>query len=349
MTWRHSVLSSFSITGQVFRRAPPQGGDAGMRRVRDVDDLTPLVTRIRNEPALRAKLELDAVADILGGDGDDAGLISIVDRWAGVVSARRVNDADLARDPARTAYRGVVSVLGNMAASGARAMGLLNTISGPPRMFRTAFAGVRAAADAFGVPVLGGDTAVDGEPSLSVFAVGWTGRPLSSAHIRPGDELVMVTCDDVTLERTADGLVLDHLDGSRASRAAADLDLIPSLSDIGAVWAARDISRAGLVGSVVQLLESAGSLGVAVDLDALIPPGNVTLEDYLVAAQTFGFILSGERDRIRSEADAVGLACRSLGVVDDSGVVRLRRGEREVPVWDLTRERLTGLRSAPVT
>lgn len=319
-----------------------------MRRVRNVDDLTPLVTRIRTEPALRAKLELDAVADVIGGDGDDAGLISIVDRWAGVLSCHRVNDADLARDPARAAFRGVAAVLANMAASGSRAMGLVNTLSGPPEMHRTVLEGVRAASTAFDVPVLGGDTSVQGDPSLSVFAVGWTSRPLSSAHLRSGDELVMVTCPDVVLERTAEGLVLDHLDGARGSRAAADLDLIPSLADIGAAWAARDIARAGLVGSVIQLLESAGSLGASVDLDALAPPEGVSLDDYLVAAQTFGFILSGESERIRSEAEAVGLDCRSLGPVDDSGVVRLRRGDAEVPVWDLTRERLTGLRAAPM-
>ncbi len=313
-----------------------------------MDDLTPIVTRIRTEPALRAKLELDAVADVVGGDGDDGGLISIVDRWAGVVSARRVNGTDLVRDPERAGFRGVVAVLGNMAASGSRAMGLVNTLSGPPDALRPVLQGVRAAAEVFDVPVLGGDTETAGEPSLSIFAVGWTGRPLSAAHLRPGDELVMMTCDEVALTRTQEGLVLDHLDGPRGSRAAADLDLIPSLSDIGAVWAARDISRAGLVGSVIQLLESAGSLGMSVDLDALVPPDGVGLEDYLVAAQTFGFILSGDRGRIRSEADAAGLACRALGIVDDSGIVRLRRGDAEVPVWDLTRERLTGLRASPV-
>lgn len=316
-----------------------------LRRVGDVEDLTPLVTRIRTAPGLRAKLELDAVAETLGGDGDDAGLVSIVEQWAGVLSCRRVNDADLARDPARTAYRGVIATLSNMAASGARAMGLVNAVSGAPGTHRPILEGIRAAAEAFDVPVLGGDTTVGGEPSLSVFAVGWTSRPLSAAHLRPGDELVMVTCSDVVLERTGEGLVLDHLDGPRGARAAADLDLIPSLSDIGAAWAARDISRSGLVGSVIQLLESAGSLGASIDLDALTPPEGVSLEDYLVAAQTFGFILSGERERIRSEVEAASLDFRLLGVVDDSGVVRLRRGGAEVPVWDLTRERLTGLRT----
>ncbi len=311
-----------------------------------MDDLTPLVSRIRTASGVRAKLELDAVAEILGGDGDDAGLIPIVDQWAGAVATHRVPTSDIAADPWRAAHRGVVSALANVAASGARAMALVSSPAGPVDTVRRMLAGVRDAATAFDVPVLGGDTAVDDVPALAVVAVGWTGRPLSCVNVRPGDRLVMVTTMEVAVRRPdATRIVLDHLDGARAERAAADLDLIPSLSDIGAAWAARDISRAGVVGTVIQLLESAGGYGTSIDVDALPVPGGMPLGDYVTAAQTFGFVLAGDPARIRPEADAVGLTFRELGTVDSSGTVRLRRGDAEVPLWDLTQERLTGLRA----
>lgn len=318
-------------------------------RVRTVDDLTPLVTRIRTAPGVRAKLELDAVAEIIGGDGDDAGLIPIVDQWAGAVATHHVLAGDIAADPWRAAHRGLVSALANVAASGARAMAVVSSPAGPVDVVRRMLEGVRDGATAFDVPVLGGDTVVDDDPSLTVVAVGWTSRPLSCANVRPGDDLVIVTCEEAAVCRTAAGeTVLDHLDGARAGRAAADLDLIPSMSDIGAAWAARDISRAGAVGTVIQLLESAGGYGADIDVEALPVPAGMSLEDYVTAAQTFGFVLAGDPERIRAEVDAVGLTFRVLGRVDASGVVRLRRGDAEVPVWDLTRERLTGLRASPV-
>lgn len=317
-------------------------------RVRTVDDLTPLVTRIRTAPGVRAKLELDAVAEIIGGDGDDAGLIPIVDQWAGAVSTHRVLASDIAADPRRAAHRGVVSALANVAASGARAMALVSSPAGSVDVVRRMLEGVRDAASAFDVPIVGGDTVVDDDPALTVVAVGWTSRPLSCMNVRPGDDLVMVTSPDAVVCRPAGGgIVLDHLDGARAERAAADLDLIPSLSDIGAAWAARDISSAGAMGTVIQLLESAGGYGADIDVDALPVSAGMSLDDYVTAAQTFGFVLAGDPERIRAEVDAVGLTFRALGRVDASGVVRLRRGDAEVPVWDLTRERLTGLRASP--
>lgn len=315
-----------------------------------MDDLSTLITHIRQAPGLREKLELDAVAEILGGEGDDAGLLTVVGDWAGALAAHVVPAPDLAMVPTAAAYRGVVMALNNLAATGSRAMALVVTLGGDADRIRPALEGVRDAAIAYDVPILGGDSRMAGDLALAVVAVGWTSRPLASANVRPGDHLVMVTCDDVGVERHDDGrIILDHLVGARREHAVADLALIPSLAEVGAAWAGRDISRAGVIGSAIQMLESAGSYGAAIDVDALPVPDAVTLDDYVTAAQTFGFILAGDVDRIRAEGDAVGLRVACIGEVDASSVVRLRRGETEVPVWDLRRERLTGMRAADLS
>ena len=76
----------------------------------------------------------------------------------------------------------------------------------------------------------------------------------------------------------------------RAEKVAGDVRVLAEVADSGACVAAKDISMAGLVGSLAMLLEH-GRFGVTVDLDRLPRPVDVPLERWLGCFPSFGFLL----------------------------------------------------------
>ena len=63
-----------------------------------------------------------------------------------------------------------------------------------------------------------------------------------------------------------------HLRGPRRrARAARTSTLLAEAAEAGEAWAARDVSMPGVAGSLLQLCESAGGLGCALDLDGAAP------------------------------------------------------------------------------
>jgi uncharacterized protein len=99
-----------------------------------------------------------------------------------------------------------------------------------------------------------------------------------------------------------------------------------------------------VAGSLLQLCESAGGLGAALDLDALPVPPGMALERWLLSFPSYGFLLVGDPTALVDRFAAAGLACAPVATLDGCGALRLRAGGDEEPVWDLAAEPLTGLR-----
>ena len=80
-----------------------------------------------------------------------------------------------------------------------------------------------------------------------------------------------------------------------------------------------------------MLLEPTGA-GAAVDLDRLPRPSDVSLAEWTAAFPLYGFLLCAPPDRADECAEAFrerGLACQSVGTLDDTGDLRVRLGGRE--------------------
>jgi selenophosphate synthetase-related protein len=109
--------------------------------------------------------------------------------------------------------------------------------------------------------------------------------------------------------------------------------------------AAKDVSMAGIVGSLAMLLECK-SLGVTVDLDAVPVPAAVEMADWLRAFPCFAFLLCApagrEDDCARPFLDR-GIRAAVVGTIDDSGEVAVSRAGRRAVVVDLGTEVVTGL------
>jgi selenophosphate synthetase-related protein len=117
----------------------------------------------------------------------------------------------------------------------------------------------------------------------------------------------------------------------------------------GAAVAAKDVSMAGILGSLGMLLECSG-LGVTVDLDALPRPADVGMVQWLGCFPCLAFLLCAPPDREKDCMAAFherGLVAEVVGTLDDSGLLRIAAGGATATVLDVTTEPVTGLPPAP--
>jgi selenophosphate synthetase-related protein len=314
--------------------------------------LADVVRRFRDHAGRRAKASMGLVAETLGptdwvhGPGDDAAVVSAGSDGSTLAAGEAIWPPFVEADPYGAGTAAVVANVNDIAAMGGRSLGLVDTIVGPEPTARRILEGIARAALLYRVPVVGGHLAIrDGPPSVSAFVVGRAERVLASANAVPGLVLLVAAA---TRGRMHPGFPFFSSLREREHSLAGDVDVLPTIAERGWCRAAKDISMAGTLGSLAMLLEPT-RCGVVVDLDSIPRPSDVPIERWLDVFPSFGFLLCVPDDRVedcRSVFAERGLACESVGVLDESGRLRVRSGAEEAVLLDLTQERVTGLRGA---
>jgi selenophosphate synthetase-related protein len=314
-------------------------------------ELAALVTTVREHPGLSAKSVIGLVSEVfgpsdwLGGPGDDGAAVPLAGTNV-VVCGEALLPRFVQADPFGAGIAAVLTNVNDLAAMGATPLGIVDTIAADDDTARRVLEGIRHGCDLYAVPLLGGHlTRHAGEPSLSAFGVGSTGHPLSVANIRPGQSLVVACATDGDLR--ADFPFFRSFE-VRAGDVAGDVGVLAEVAASGACVAAKDVSMAGLVGSLAMLLEH-GRFGATVDLDVLPRPAGVPLDRWLTCFPSFGFLLCvppGSEDACTRPFRARGLRAAVVGEIDSTGEVALRRGSDRLVAIDLADDRVTGLRRA---
>jgi len=311
-------------------------------------DLPGLIQSVRAHPGVTAKSEIGLVTDVFGGTdwlagpGDDGAVVPQAGTSL-VVGGEAILPSFVAADPHGAGVAAVTTNLNDLAAMGAWPLALVDTVTGPRPAIQRVLEGMRWAAGLYQVPVVGGHlTVTDGPPGLSAFGLGRADRPLSARYAEPGQSLVVACCVDGRMR--ADFPFFPSFD-ERGERLAGDVRLLAEGASAGWVAAAKDVSMAGLVGSLAMLLEC-NRLGVTLDLDAVPVPPGVALEQWINCFPCFAFLLcvpAGlEGDCLRAFTGR-GLAAAVAGTLDGSGQVRVCSAGRVATVFDLARDSVTNL------
>jgi hypothetical protein len=311
---------------------------------------TDLAALVRSHPGLRGKAAIGLVREVLGptdwltGPGDDAAVVADCGGRTILAGGEAVWPPLVAADPFGAGVAAVLTNVNDLAAMGARPKVILDTVIADASVAREVLGGIAYAARLYDVRVAGGHLTVrDGQPAVSAFGVGEAIAVLSTQHVAPGLDLLLACCLEGTMR--ADFPFFTSLE-ERGDRLAGDVLTLAATAEAGEAVAAKDVSMAGLVGSLAMLLESRGA-GATVDLDALPRPARVDLGQWLVCFPAFAFLLCVPPERVEACAarfHARGLACARIATLDDTGLVRLRGGAEVATVLDLTKEPVTGLR-----
>jgi selenophosphate synthetase-related protein len=312
-----------------------------------------IVQAVRSHPGIGNKAPIALVSEVLGpadwyeGPGDDGAVVRDGDATL-VVGGEAMWPPFVAADPYGAGVASVLTNVNDLAAMGARPLSIVDTIVGSETVARQALLGMRYASDLYQVPIVGGHlTLTEGPPSISAFGMGATGpgsRVLSARNAKPGQSL-MVAC--ATEGRMREDFPFFRSFDERGRRLGGDVRLLARVADEGSCVAAKDISMAGLIGSLVMLLEYA-QLGATVDLDGLPRPDAVDLEQWLTCFPCYGFLLcvpEGREEQCAHPFHQRGLEAAVVGTLDNSGQVRTRLSDVVATVFNLRTESVTGLRS----
>lgn len=293
------------------------------------DLLAVIAERFLGNRGRSAKQALHHVADAFGptdwvtGPGDDTALIHSA---AGdlLAAGEAIFPAFVASDPFGAGVGAVVANVNDVAAMGGRPLAIIDTVVASAPAARAILAGLRHAADLYGLPVVGGHLTITSDaPSLSAFVLGEVEVPLLARNARAGQALLMATCLDGRL-RSDFGFYPSF--EQRGRRVRGDLDLLRHIADTRAVVAAKDISMAGVLGTLAMLLQPTGT-GAVVDLDAVPRPADVPLPVWLDVFPSYGFLLCASTDRVNEVVTTFterDLACARIGTIDDTGALVVR-------------------------
>lgn len=227
--------------------------------------------------------------DGLGGDGwigDDGALVPGTDV---VVATDAILPAMIEKDPEWAGWCGVLVNVNDVSAMGARAVGLMDAVAAPtPSAVRRIVSGLRSAAVAWGVPVLGGHTQLRTTSSLAVTALGRTTSPVPGGGGKAGHPLGLTVDLHGRWRRGFEGRQWD----STSSRTGEELRHLAGLIPDHRPAAAKDVSMAGIVGTTAMLAEASGT-GARIDVASVPAPDGVAFGDWMTCFPGFGMVTAG--------------------------------------------------------
>jgi putative N-acetyltransferase (TIGR04045 family) len=272
--------------------------------------------------AAAAKSPLGALLAGLGGTrADGAGLAPGGDGFRGddgapvpgtdlVAACDAIVPSMVERDPHWAGWCSVLVNVNDLVAMGARPAGLLDAVGARDASFAARIlAGLSQAAAAYDVPVLGGHTQLGVPAALSVTALGRTADPVPGGGGRPGHR-VRITAD----------LGGDWRPGYRGRQWDSTTtrhtpELRAMLTSVAAARpaAAKDVSMAGMAGTLGMLAEASGCRAV-LDVARVPRPATATAGDWLSCFPGFAMITTAGAadDRPLPAGPAASAACGEL-------------------------------------
>ena len=262
--------------------------------------LSELARALESHPAVREKFGIASAykpAEIVSHGiplGDDCA--AIPDDASGgylLFAAEGMLDSFVEDDPWFAGYSAVMVNLSDVAAMGGRPIAITDIIwSGNSDLIQEVWKGMRAASEAYQVPIVGGHTTQnsDGENHLGAAVLGRAGKHLlTSFDAEVGDRLVMVI--DMEGAYQEGKPFWNASTTSTPEHLQQTLDLLPQIAEKGYAKACKDISNGGIIGTLAMLCECS-DVGVDIHLDHLPIPENTDMLKWLTSFPSYGYLLA---------------------------------------------------------
>jgi len=223
-----------------------------------------------------------------------------------VAACDAIVPAMVERDPEWAGWCSVLVNVNDLAAMGAVPVGLLDALGARDRSFASrVLTGLRRAAEAYGVPILGGHTQFGVPAVLSVTALGRTAQPVPGGGGRPGQHLRLTADLGGGWRPGYAGRQWD----STSHRRPDELRAMVAAVGEARPQAAKDVSMAGVVGTLGMLAEASGCAAV-LDVADVPKPAAASMGDWLTCFPGFAMLTTGPQEL--DAGPAVGAVCGEL-------------------------------------
>ncbi len=294
---------------------------------------------------IAAKADIGLVARALGLSdasavpvGDDCAAIPDGDGHLLLAIEGFMNEF-VAGDPWFAGWCGVMVNLSDIAAMGGRPIAVVDAIwADGEAQAMPVMRGLRDAAEAFGVPIVGGHSNLRTDRAqLSVAVLGRAKRLLTSFDASPGQSLVAAI--DLRGRYREPFSNWEAATDAPSSRLRGDLDLLPQIAEAGLARAGKDISQGGLVGTAAMLAECS-KVAIDIDVAAVPKPEGVDLGRWLLSFPSFGHILAVDPpdvERVTALFSARGIAAAAVGRVAAGSAVTVSHADARATIWDFAK------------
>ena len=328
----------------------------------DPAPLEELIAALRAAPAWQRKQEISVLRDDLISHtplvegrpvqlGDDTAAIETEEGYL-LLAAEVIYPPLVRSEPYLAGRSAILANVNDIYAMGGYPLALVNVILAEDTgAATTIMRGLTDGCRRYNVALVGGHLTANSQfASVAACILGRAKKLLSSFNVRPGDALLHVTnLRGQFHPRFQFWDCSAHLADADLQR---DLALLPTLAEAGWCDAGRDVSMAGVLGSLLMMLELSG-VGATVDLEAI--PRPVAAEDrfldWLLAFPSYGFVLAVRPEHVttvQAVFAAQAITCAVIGQAAQGRQVSLRDSwGREAELWDLAEEPFIGFSASP--
>ncbi len=303
-------------------------------------DLSELATALARHPSVLEKACIHTAytqAEGVCGNvslGDDCAAIE--DPASGgylLFAAEGMLESFVGEDPWFAGYSAVMVNLSDVAAMGGRPIAITNTLwasEGPA--YDAIWQGMRAASEAYGVPIVGGHTtriSEDAPAHLGASVMGRAGKHLlTSFDAKARDRLVIAV--DLNGAYRRDKPFWNASTTTDPERLRSNLELLPLLAERELCGVAKDISNGGIIGTLAMLC-ACSKVGVLVDLERVPRPSETDWMKWLISFPSYGYVFSVSENKVQSVLELFrerNIAAADCGVFTKDEGVSLRLSDQ---------------------
>lgn len=279
--------------------------------------------------------------------GDDAAIIPWNDSYL-LLAADGMMINLLLHEPYAAGKAAVMVTVNDIYAMGGRPMGMVNVLgSGGKEQRDQIVQGMEKGCHKLQVPMLGGHLhpdAEDSHPCLSVAILGWSKGLIRSHLASPGDDLILAI--DLSGQAGCWSVISwDANSGKNSEELLRRLEILPLIAERKIVNAGKDISNAGILGTLAIMMENSAQ-GAVIDVNAIPKPSLLDMSDWLLCFQSYGFVLSVPpkySKMVSSLFAEVEITASVIGQVTEEQKVILKNDREEQVLFDFEKECITGI------
>ena len=310
-------------------------------------NLEQLAVKLKQSLGIVQKQDIQIVGQILGLQadsqiqvGDDCAAIPDGDGYL-LLAAEGIWHVLVETDPWFAGWCAVMVNISDIAAMGGKAIAIVDTIwTEDERLALPLLEGMKAAAKAFNVPIVGGHSNLHSAyNALGVAILGRAKNLISSFSAQPGDLLLIAV--DLDGQMHPQFPFWNSATKSPPAQLQEKLNILPYLSQHNLCNAGKDISMGGIIGTLLMLIE-ASKCGAVLNLDSLIYPANLDLETWLLCFPSYGFLLSvapNNLNAVQNEFSKKNICCNLVGKITTSSQLILESEKQSYLFWNFIKDK----------
>jgi hypothetical protein len=128
------------------------------------------------------------------------------------------------------------------------------------------------------------------------------------------------------------------------------LEALPLIAVKELAQAAKDVSNAGILGTVSIMMENSGR-GAIIDIESIPKPSDIDLSDWLVCFQSFGFVISVSPEKSKSVVTLFRereINAAIIGKVTEDPKITIRNEQDQLTLFDFEKDKITGISRRPI-